>query len=83
MPSRQVSERIVSRALFLLSLPSQAGRVSSQEQSRRRWSILAKLSGAGAMTKTARLSHYLADGGLGSVNVFRDATVVAYIVERV
>lgn len=57
----QVSERIVSRALFLLSLPSQASRVSLQEQSKRRWSILAKLSGVAAIARTPSQSNYLAD----------------------
>lgn len=59
---RQVSERIVSRAHFLLSLPSQATRVSIQEQSKRRWSILARLGGVGTMSKTLSQSNYLADG---------------------
>ena len=57
----EVSERIVSRALFLLSLPSQATRVSLQEQSKRRWSILARLGGVGAMPRTPSQSNYLGD----------------------
>lgn len=69
-----MSERIVSRALFLLRLPSQAGRVSSQEQSKRRWSILAKLGGQGTMTRTTSQSYYLAEGGSDSTNVFLIAT---------
>ena len=83
MYSRQVSERIVSRALFLLSLPSQAGRVSSQEQSKRRWSILAKLGGAGTLTRTTSQSYYLAEGGLDSAIKFHVATFVAYVAECV
>ena len=59
----QVSERIVSRALFLLHLPSQATRVSLQEQSKRRWSILARLGGvAAAMPRSSSQSNYLGDG---------------------
>ncbi|CAM9143892.1 unnamed protein product [Scytosiphon promiscuus] len=58
----EVSERIVSRAHFLLSLPSQATRVSIQEQSKRRWSILARLGGVGATSKTLSQGNYLADG---------------------
>lgn len=83
MHPRQVSERIVSRALFLLSLPSQAERVSSQEQSKRRWSILAKLGGAGTMTKTTSQSYYLAEGGLDPAKTSHDVTFVVYIAERV
>eukprot|EP00752_Nemacystus_decipiens_P002251 g2132.t2 len=58
----EVSERIVSRALFLLSLPSQATRVSLQEQSKRRWSILARLGGVGVMPRTPSQSNHLGDG---------------------
>lgn len=68
-----MSERIVSRALFLLNLPSQAGRVSRQEQSKRRWSLLARLSSLGGMstmTRTPSQSQtYLADGELDNDEV--------------
>lgn len=57
----EVSERIVSRALFLLSLPSQATRVSLQEQSKRRWSFLARLGGVATMPRTPSQSNYLGD----------------------
>lgn len=57
--------------------------MSSQEQSKRRWSILAKLGGAGTMTKTISQSYYLAEGRLDSANMFHDATFLAHIAERV
>lgn len=60
----KVSERIVSRALFLMGLPSQAGRASSQELSKRRWSLLARLAGTASIARTPSQGLSVADGEL-------------------
>lgn len=78
----QVSERIVSRALFLLSLPSQATRVSLQEQSKRRWSILAKLSGVAAISRTPSQSNYLVDGESFVAAISLSTLLLARVEER-
>lgn len=54
----KVSERMVSRALFLLNLPSQAERASRRENSKRRWGLLGKVGGIGRTSSQS----YMAEG---------------------